>query len=190
MTTWHWCGGGGGGAQHNTSFQQHHLHWSDMSFIHHAIAKKIKEDKESNKLVRSRTEDSPLLWLMLLLLLQEPEESPIKTVLGSLARNSLASDTLSVQNMNNSNNYRRKKKKTWKPISIEDVPFRRQDRMTLNARNRIDRDKKLIFFIVGMGVLLIFIGLLLLLLYRLYSDDIKDLRPVIVIGRNHPPVDI
>ena len=36
---------------------------SDMSFIHHAIAKKIKEDKESNKLVRSRTEDSPLLWL-------------------------------------------------------------------------------------------------------------------------------
>ena len=99
-----------------------------MSFIHHAIAKKIKEDKESNKLVRSRTEDSLLLWLMLLLLLlQEPEESPIKTVLGSLARNSLASDTLSVQNMNNSNNYRRKKKKTWKPISIEDVPFRRQD---------------------------------------------------------------
>merc|ERR1711902_262666 len=162
MGTWHWCGGGGGGAQHNTSFQQHHLHGSDMSFIHHAIAKKIKEDKESNKL--------------------EPEESPIKTVLGSLARNSLASDTLSVQNMNNSNNYRRKKKKTWKPISIEDVPFRRQDRMTLNARNRIDRDKKLIFFIVGMGVLLIFIGLLLLLLYRLYSDDIKDLRPVIVIG--------
>merc|ERR1711878_239371 len=50
-----------GGLQHNTSFQQHHLHWSDMSFIHHAIAKKIKEDKESNKL--------------------EPEESPIKTVL-------------------------------------------------------------------------------------------------------------
>ena len=131
-----------------------------------------------------------VIMIMMLLMLQEPEESPIKTVLGSLARNSLASDTLSVQNMNNSNNYRRKKKKTWKPISIEDVPFRRQDRMTLNARNRIDRDKKLIFFIVGMGVLLIFIGLLLLLLYRLYSDDIKDLRPVIVIGRRNPLIDI
>ena len=25
--------------------------------------KKIKEDKESNKLVRSRTDDSPMLWL-------------------------------------------------------------------------------------------------------------------------------
>ena len=36
----------------------------------------------------------------------------------------------------------------------------------------------------------IFIGLLLLLLYRLYSDDIKDLRPVIVIGRRNPLVDI
>ena len=79
-------------------------HQQRMSFIHHAIAKKIKEDKESQKL--------------------EPEESPIKTVLGSLARNSVASDTISVQNMNNSTNYRRKRKRHWKPISIEDVPFR------------------------------------------------------------------
>merc|ERR1719412_2586471 len=136
-----------------------------MSFIHHAIAKKIKEDKDKDKL--------------------EPDDSPIKTVLGSLARNSLVSDTISVQNQNMNNpgpTHRRKQRREWKPISIEDVPFRRQDRLTLNVRNRIDRDKKLIFFIVGMGVLLIFIGLLLLLLYRLYSDDIKDLRPVIVIG--------
>ena len=46
--------------------------------------------------------------------------------------------------------------------------------MTLNARNRMDRDRKLIFFIVGMGVLLIAIGLSLLLLYKLYGEDVKD----------------
>jgi len=136
-----------------------------MSFIHHAIAKKMKEDKEGNKL--------------------EPEESPIKTVLGSLARNSLASDTLSVHMMNNSHNtanFRRKKKRQWKPISIEDVPFRRQDRMTLNARNRMDRDRKLIFFIVGLGILMIVIGLLMLLIYKVYHEDFKHIRPVLVIG--------
>ena len=54
--------------------------------------------------------------------------------------------------------------------------------MTLNARNRIDRDKKLIFFIVGMGVLLIVVGLFLLLIYKLYSEDEKHVKPVIVIG--------
>ena len=46
----------------------------------------------------------------------------------------------------------------------------------------MDRDRKLIFFIVGMGVLLIAIGLSLLLLYKLYGEDVKDIRPVIVIG--------
>ena len=55
--------------------------------------------------------------------------------------------------------------------------------MTLNARNRIDRDKKLIFFIVGLGVLMIVIGLFLLLIYKLYNEDVKDVRPVIVIGK-------
>ena len=54
--------------------------------------------------------------------------------------------------------------------------------MTLNVRNRMDRDRKLIFFIVGMGVLLIAIGLGLLLLHKLYGDDVKEIRPVVVIG--------
>ena len=57
--------------------------------------------------------------------------------------------------------------------------------MTLNARNRIDRDKKLIFFIVGMGVLFIAVGLLLLLIYKVYSEDEKNVRPVIIIGKNY-----
>merc|ERR1712198_816920 len=85
-------------------------------------------------------------------------------------------------NSSHAANFRRKKKRQWKPISIEDVPFRRQDRMTLNARNRMDRDRKLIFFIVGLGVLMIVIGLLMLLIYKVYNEDSKHIRPVIVIG--------
>ena len=54
--------------------------------------------------------------------------------------------------------------------------------MTLNARNRMDRDRKLIFFIVGLGVLMIVIGLLMLLIYKVYNEDSKHIRPVIVIG--------
>ena len=63
---------------------------------------------------------------------------------------------------------------------------RRQDRLTLNVRNRMDRDRKLIFFIVGMGVLLIAIGLGLLLLHKLYGEDVKEIRPVVVIGIYSP----
>ena len=63
------------------------------------------------------------------------------------------------------------------------IIVRRQDRLTLNVRNRMDRDRKLIFFIVGMGVLLIAIGLGLLLLYKLYGEDVKEIRPVVVIGK-------
>ena len=94
-----------------------------MSFIHHAIAKKIKEDKEKDKMVRELIlpgcgEDR------LCFQTQELEESPIKTVLGSLARNSLASDTLSIYTTTNSANHRRRRRNQWRPLSIEDVPFR------------------------------------------------------------------
>ena len=50
----------------------------------------------------------------------------------------------------------------------------------------MDRDRKLIFFIVGMGVLLIAIGLGLLLLHKLYGEDVKEIRPVVVIGIYSP----
>ena len=63
-----------------------------------------------------------------------------------------------------------------------DIP-RRQDRMTLNVKNRIESDKKLVFFIVGLGMAFIVVGLFLLLLYRLYHEDIKEVKPVIVIGK-------
>ena len=54
--------------------------------------------------------------------------------------------------------------------------------MTLNVKNRIESDKKLVFFIVGMGFAFIVVGLFLLLLYKLYHEDIKEVKPVIVIG--------
>ena len=60
--------------------------------------------------------------------------------------------------------------------------------MTLNVKNRIESDKKLVFFIVGMGFAFIIVGLFLLLLYRLYNEDVKEVKPVIVIG-NRPSTD-
>merc|ERR1719474_675071 len=44
-----------------------------------------------------------------------------------------------MNNSHNTANFRRKKKRQWKPISIEDVPFRRQDRMTLSNIQKTDR---------------------------------------------------
>ena len=59
---------------------------------------------------------------------------------------------------------------------------RRQDRRTLNARNRRLMDAKLIIFIVLVGLVLVGLGAGLLILYIFYKDDIKHIRPVIVIG--------
>ena len=53
--------------------------------------------------------------------------------------------------------------------------------MTLNVKNRIESDKKLVFFIVGLGFAFIIVGLFLLLLYKL--EDVKEVKPVIVIGK-------
>ena len=55
--------------------------------------------------------------------------------------------------------------------------------MTLNVKNRIESDKKLVFFIVGLGIAFIVVGLFLLLLYKLYHEEIKEVKPVIVIGK-------
>ena len=55
--------------------------------------------------------------------------------------------------------------------------------MTLNVKNRIESDKKLVFFIVGLGMAFIVVGLFLLVLYKLYHEDIKEVKPVLVIGK-------
>ena len=62
------------------------------------------------------------------------------------------------------------------------VSIRRQDRRTLNARNRRLMDAKLIIFIVLVGIILLCLGGGLLLLYMFYKDEFQHIRPVIVIG--------
>ena len=59
---------------------------------------------------------------------------------------------------------------------------RRQDRRTLNARNRRLMDAKLIIFIVMSGLMLVGIGSGLLVVYIFYQEEFKHIRPVIVIG--------
>lgn len=109
---------------------------------------------------------------------QDVETSPVKTVLGSLTVNT-------TQNMNTVTNKTHADKDDLdnkKPVRIEDVPFRRQDRRILNARYRRLMDKKLIIFIVSIGLLLICLGSVLIALYSLYQEDYKHIRPFLVIG--------
>jgi len=68
------------------------------------------------------------------------------------------------------------------PTRIEDVPFRRQDRRTLNARYRRIMDRKLIVFIVGAGLLLLFLGITLVFLYSQFRYEKRYMEPFIVIG--------
>jgi len=112
---------------------------------------------------------------------QEVEQggSPIKTVLGSLA---IAGDPLNIGGVREKSNSARKKLEAQKPSKIEDVPFRRQDRRILNARNRRLMDRKLIAFIVSIGFLLLCLGIALLALYIFYQEDHNSIRPFIIIG--------
>merc|ERR1719400_220038 len=68
------------------------------------------------------------------------------------------------------------------PTKIEEVPFRRQDRRTLNARYRRIMDRKLIVFILGAGLLLLFLGSTLVFLYSRFRIEKKYMEPFIVIG--------
>jgi hypothetical protein len=59
---------------------------------------------------------------------------------------------------------------------------RRQDRRTLNARNRHLMDAKLIIFLVMSGLVLVSLGSGMLLVYIFYQEEFKHIRPVVVIG--------
>jgi len=107
---------------------------------------------------------------------QDPETSPVKTVLGSLAINTIHNVT------NKAHNVDKEDFDNKKPVRIEDVPFRRQDRRILNARYRRLMDKKLIIFIVSVGLLLISLGFFLIGLYKFHHEENKHLRPFVVIG--------
>jgi len=125
---------------------------------------------------------------------QDGETSPVKTVLGSLVVNNI-SNTVT----NKTHNVDREDFDNKKPVKIEDVPFRissqaviptkiedipwrRQDRRILNARYRRLMDKKLIIFIVSVGLILISLGFFLMGLYKFHHEESKHFRPFIVIG--------
>ena len=57
------------------------------------------------------------------------------------------------------------------PHTIEDVPFRRQDRRILNARKKRLADKKLYKCIMFTGVLIILFGASLIALYILWKEN-------------------
>merc|ERR1719419_64307 len=135
-----------------------------MSLIHQAQAKKRREEK-----LEKATDD---------------DCSPVRTVLGSLAGDSsIHPSRKSSMAVSKDPVLDRRRKSGRKPQSIEEVPFRRQDQRTLNAKKRRDMDKKLILFIVSCGLFLIITGTLLLIIYNFYQAEYKDVRPAIVIGK-------
>jgi len=103
----------------------------------------------------------------------EPETSPVKTVLGSLPTAHAVASRIHPEDKDLAGKV---------PLTIEQVPFRRQDRRILNARNRRLMDKKLILFLVGLGLLLILVGGGVLVLNVFYQQQLAPVRPFIVIG--------
>ena len=60
------------------------------------------------------------------------------------------------------------------PETIEDVPFRRQDRRILNARKKRIIGKRIIGFGIAIAILLVLLGSALLTLYILFRDGMTD----------------
>jgi len=104
---------------------------------------------------------------------KELDASPVKTVLGSL--NQAKQDRDPVHKLH------RNKISPKKPHSIEDVPFRRQDKRILNARNRRLNDRKLIICIVLSGIIFLLLGLAALAVFMSFTNE-PYLKPLIVIG--------
>lgn len=106
------------------------------------------------------------------------DSSPVKTVLGSLA-----AGKKSHYNQVTSKTHTRHTDLGKAPSNIEDVPFRRQDRRILNARNKRVTDRKLIIFIVLLGLLLLGIGGGFIVLYIIYHDvDSTIVKPFLILG--------
>lgn len=94
----------------------------------------------------------------------EGRGSPVKTVMGGLATKPKYHDQM------------KKGKKFDKlapkvPKSIEDVPFRRQDRRILNARKKRIMDRKLIKCLILFGLLALLGGVALILTWVYLKDN-------------------
>merc|ERR1719150_2472958 len=109
--------------------------------------------------------------------------SPVKTVLESLSHPNRRE---SQQARNTGRHQRLEREREMnlptRPAKIEDVPFRRQDRRTLNARYRRIMDRKLILCIAGSGLLLLGLGAGLLVVHSMFKEECSYIRPFIVIG--------
>ena len=97
--------------------------------------------------------------------------SPVKTVLGALAKKHQKQG----KDLLHGKTSPRKKANNEKlvptvPNTIEDVPFRRQDRRVLNARKKRVMDRKLIRCLMMSGLFIILAGGALFALYWLVFD--------------------
>ncbi|XP_023340095.1 uncharacterized protein LOC111710259, partial [Eurytemora carolleeae] len=116
------------------------------------------------------------------------DSSPIRTVLGSLAlggkkkattkknerTKQISREPYKIEEVPFSDN------KPHQPTNINEVPLRRQDRRTLNARNRRIMDRKLICCIIFTGSLLMGLGGACLAVY--FAVDEPGLKPLIIVG--------
>jgi len=135
-----------------------------MSMIYRVIAEKRKKKEELEKEQREQDEDC---------------SSPRKTVLESLT---IKAGGEKRQSILKEDSRSRASRRLRKPTRIEEVPFRRQDRRTLNARYRRLMDRKLIICIMGSSLLLLGLGTALLVSQHLLREDLPGIRPFVVIG--------
>jgi len=103
------------------------------------------------------------------------DSSPVKTVLGTLHQANKDKDPIHKLHRNKISPGAKK------PNSIEDVPFRRQDKRILNARNRRLNDRKLIICIVFSGLAFLLLGVAALGVFLSFSEEV-DLKPLVIIG--------
>lgn len=106
----------------------------------------------------------------------ETAGSPVRTVLGSLVAGKARAGSANKSYSRNGTSLDPRK-----PVRVEDVPFRRQDRRILNARNRRLMDRKLILFIILLGLLLLSLGAGCLGLYFVFQNE-RNFKPFIIIG--------
>jgi len=129
--------------------------------IYRVIALK-KEEKEREDLEK-RDKDE-----------EEEVASPVKSVLASFGTQDNKQEV--------TKRGLRATEKLLRPTKIEEVPFRRQDQRTLNARYRRRMDKRLILCISGSSLLLLVLGISLLVVHQMYQEGNSHIRPFIVIG--------
>ena len=94
---------------------------------------------------------------------QGGRESPVKTLLAAMGKSKHKSSMSEGSTIRKEP--RHDKLRPLPPKSIEDVPFRRQDRRILNSRKKRVMDRKLIRCQLVFGVLMILVGAALIALW-------------------------